>query len=188
MGLMSAAKKLNHKMGAFYFGDTDKVSNQTNEQKAQMQGTFNNLDNMIDNPNVVTADRGLTNAYYQNAIANPAMQNYQQSIDPSVRANFANNYWSTGRQQGQQSALMNLQKDLSSQYQDLYNADTTANQQGQENAADRTMQANSLRGQMANAKTFDVTKNGGLIGGLMGGSGTAGGIMSLFSKGGGGSK
>lgn len=163
-------------------GKNKTFDTRTAAQKAAMGDTYKQLNEFTDNPQATQVNGSVTENMYNQNVLNPALNSYNEQVNPQVKANFANNYWSSARQQGQQSAMQNLMNAANDQYSQMANADRVAQAGYNEGAMDRSLQANQMRGQMSTAQTRNTVNDGGLVGKLMSGIG-AGASTAAMIKG-----
>lgn len=161
------------------FGKNKTYDTQTGTQKQGMADTFRGLDAFTIGKPTTTVDRKVTQDYYQNAVLNPALRQYDQQVNPAVKAQMANQYWGTSRQKAQQSAMQNLMNQANNQYQEVVNKDRMLQAQYAEEANNRALQAAQLRGQLASAQTKQNVQEPGKLGQAMQVAGAAAGIAAL---------
>lgn len=93
-----------------------------------------------------------TQQYFQNSIYNPALQQLQTQTLPSIRESMGNNYWSTARRQGEQSAQQAFANQMSNQLAGLQYQDEQARRQ----IADVTQARNLQEGAREQAQRINL--------------------------------
>jgi hypothetical protein len=85
-----------------------------------------------------------TEQYYQKSVKAPAMQEWEEIVEPGIREQFAGpGYWGSARAQAQQQGSEHLATELGSKRAELYYADEMARRQAETDAANREAQYGS---------------------------------------------
>jgi hypothetical protein len=166
------------------------LDQQTGLAQQYSPGIYSQMNQMALNPeNTYNRTQADIEGFYNDTIANPAMQQFQNTVVPQMNEQFGGKFHSSARTKTLGKAFSDLQNTLSQQRGNLFYNELLQSQQGQENALSRQMQALSgMSGLMSsplgvNAKQVVQSQGGsGLLTQMNQLMGTAQGGVNLYNS------
>jgi hypothetical protein len=157
---MGLASKLKKKVFGGSGAGVKRASTLTPEQAALLKqqtqlaqqytpGIYAQMNQMALNPeNTYNRSQADIESFYQDTMANPAMYAFQNELVPQLSEQYGGKFHSSAKTKTLGRAFSDLQNQLSQQRGNLFYNELLQEQQGQENALARQMQALSGMGSM----------------------------------------